>query len=299
VDIAAIVTGIRARLEPLLAPPRGSYRPFVVADRPVGWLDPERARHLAAVAEALVVTADGVRFAAGIDDAATRTAALERIARTLAQEHLLSAWRNERYAVVADDASVPLFELERAAARYFGIATSAVHVNGLVAQAGGAQLWFARRSAHKAIDPGLLDNLVGGGIAAGADVVGTMVKEAWEEAGIAPDIAARAVAVGTLSVCREQRDGLQRETIHVHDLWLDDAFAPVANDGEVTAFRRVPVAEAARLVANRDGPDVVTADASLVVVDCLIRQGVIPPGGADFRALDAMRRTPLDLNRRR
>ena len=48
-------------------------------------------------------------------------------------------------------------------------------------------MWIARRSPTKAIDPDLLDNLVGGGIAAGQSVPTTVVKEAWEEAGIPAD----------------------------------------------------------------------------------------------------------------
>jgi len=38
------------------------------------------------------------------------------------------------------------------------------------------------------IDPGMLDNLVGGGIAAGATVIDTVVREAWEEAGIRAEV---------------------------------------------------------------------------------------------------------------
>ena len=43
-------------------------------------------------------------------------------------------------------------------------------------------MWIARRSPAKAIDPGMLDNLVGGGVAAGQTITTTLIKEAWEEA---------------------------------------------------------------------------------------------------------------------
>ncbi len=43
-------------------------------------------------------------------------------------------------------------------------------------------MWIARRSPTKPIDPGMLDNLVGGGLAAGLTVAQTLVKEGWEEA---------------------------------------------------------------------------------------------------------------------
>ena len=53
-------------------------------------------------------------------------------ARQLAAEGACSAWRNERYAVVREFGDDPAFELERCAARYFGIRTFAAHINGLV-----------------------------------------------------------------------------------------------------------------------------------------------------------------------
>src|SRR4029077_20228556 len=123
-----------------------------------------------------------------------------------------------------------LFDLERAAARYFGIHTFAAHANGLVGDADRWQMWLPRRSATKAIDPGLLDNLIGGGIAAGSDAATTLVKEAWEEAGLPADAALRAKAAGSIDICRDQPDGLQRETIYVYNLWLPVNFAPENQD---------------------------------------------------------------------
>jgi 8-oxo-dGTP pyrophosphatase MutT (NUDIX family) len=154
-------------------------------------------------------------------------------------------------------------------------------------------MWIARRSPDKAIDPGLLDNLVGGGIAAGADVAHTVVKEAWEEAGIPAPRARSAVPTGAVHICRAQPDGLQRETIFVHDLALPVDFAPAGQDGEVVDHRLLPLAEAARLIASADGPDVVTADASLVILDCLLRRGLIAPDLPDYLALEALRHAPL------
>src|SRR4051794_16908072 len=100
-------------------------------------------------------------------------------------------------------------------------------------------LWFARRSAAKAIDAGMLDNLVGGGIAAGETVARTVVREAWEEAGIAASIAVTARPVGALHVRRPQDDGLHDEVIFAHDLELAGDFAPDNQDGEATDHRRV------------------------------------------------------------
>ena len=48
-------------------------------------------------------------------------------------------------------------------------------------------------------------------------------------------------------------------------------FVPCNQDGEVAGHRLVDLGEAARLAAQEDGPDEVTIDASLVVLDYLLR----------------------------
>jgi 8-oxo-dGTP pyrophosphatase MutT (NUDIX family) len=115
----------------------------------------------------------------------------------------------------------------------------------------------------------MFDNLVGGGIARGFSVEQTLVKEAWEEAGIAAPLAQQAQAAGTLRVCREVPDGLHAEVIHVYDLWLPPEFAPCNQDGEVAGFRALTPAEAAAELSE-DAP--YTIDAALVAIDCLARR---------------------------
>ncbi|MEO8754803.1 MAG: DUF4743 domain-containing protein, partial [Casimicrobiaceae bacterium] len=217
------------------------------------------------------------------------SAALAEVTVQLAAEGALTAWRNELYAVCPPHAATPCLHLERAAARYFGIHTRATHLNGLVRDEGGPHLWFARRSVDKAIDPGLLDNLVGGGIAAGASPAETLAKEAWEEAGIGPDLAHSAISAGKIEIRRDQPDGLQWETVLAYDLWLPPTFTPANQDGEAVAHIRVDFAEAARLIGCAAGPDEVTADASLVVLDCLLRHGTIDPAGPHFGRLAGLR----------
>ncbi|HQR10632.1 MAG TPA: DUF4743 domain-containing protein [Casimicrobiaceae bacterium] len=279
------------RLGRALAPPALDLRQFLVGSAGAGWIDAQRAARLAGFAEVFVVDADTVSFRPALDDEASRSAAMATVAASLAAEGALTPWRNELYAVAPAFGAAPWFRLERAAARYFGIHTWAAHVNGVVRGAPEARMWFARRSADKAIDPGMLDNLVGGGIAAGVTLRATLVKEAWEEAGISDDQAARALPAGVVHIRRQQPDGLQSETIFVHDLWLPEDFVPQNQDGEAVEHRRVTLAEAARLIAQPDGPDAVTADASLVVLDFLLRHGAIDPASPACAGLAALRST--------
>jgi 8-oxo-dGTP pyrophosphatase MutT (NUDIX family) len=290
---ADIVARLRARLTAALAPPSRDYRVLVVGGRPVGRLDAMRAARICGFSTVFRERGEALEFAPGLDTPEARTEALAPVTRTLAAEGALTAWRDERYAAGAAPGAAPAFLIERAAARYFGVHTYAAHVNGLVADGGEMAMWVARRSATKAIDPGQLDNLVGGGIAAGSGVRATVVKEAREEASVPADVAQTALPCGAVHICREQPDGLQLETIFVHDLMLPAAFVPAGEDGEVAEHRRVPLAEAARLAASDAAGEIVTADASLVIADCLIRHGALAPDSPHFLALEALRHPSL------
>ncbi len=287
-----ILPSIRRRLTSALAPPATTFVPLIVDGGIVGRLAPARAARLACAADVFVAAADGLRFHPALGTPDERTAAAAQVARALAAEGELSAWRDEAYAVAVDRHAPPAFLLERAAARYFGIRTWAAHVNGFVPGGDLPQLWFARRSMEKPLDPGQLDNLVAGGIAAGATVAATVAREAWEEAGIPAALAATARPAGIVEICREHADGLQLETLYVHDLALAADFVPQPQDGEAVEHRCVSCAEAARLVAHDAGRDVVTVDASLVVVDFLLRRGALDPDAADYLALARLRACP-------
>ena len=75
----------------------------------------------------------------------------------------------------------------------------------------------------------------------------------------------------------------------MHDLWLPESFVPLAVDGEVAATMLMTLIDAARMVGNTAGADLATADASLVIADCLIRHGAIAPGSPGRSALEALR----------
>jgi 8-oxo-dGTP pyrophosphatase MutT (NUDIX family) len=229
--------------------------PLVAGRARIGWLRPELAARLADWPKVFQSSAEAVRL---LDHGG-----LDPVVQELAREGFIPGWRNERYRIAG------LFDIERAAARPFGLATQAVHVNATVGEA----MWIARRSPSKPTDPGMLDNLVGGGIGATLSVYETLVKEAWEEAGIPALLARRASAGGTVELLREVAEGVQSELIHVYDLELPADFAPANQDGEVAEFRLVPLAEARRLI---DETDELTVDAALVALDYFNRRSALP-----------------------
>ena len=288
---AAILAAIEARLLRDLALPAVRYRPLVVGGVPLGLLDDARATRLAQF-DSLRVTSEAITHDAALASCDARSAALENIALALRAEGALPAWRDERFAVAPEFGEAPLFLIERGAARYFGVRTWAAHVNGIVHRQAGAQMWLARRSPQKAVDPGLLDNIVGGGIAAGFRVDQTVVKEAWEEAGISAPLARAARPAGVVHSRKPTVDGLQRETIFVHDLALPPDFIPANQDGEAVEHRLVGLDAAARMIAQPAGPDEVTLDASLVVLDYLVRNGTLQPDQPGYCNLAALLHRP-------
>ena len=234
----------RCRFRPQL------YVPLAAGRTRIGWLRPELAARLAAWPKVFKASPDKVQL---LD-----SAALPAVIEQLAAEGFIPGWRNERYRI-AD-----LFEVERAAARPFGFATQAVHVNGIT----GESMWLARRSSTKATDPGMWDNVVGGGIAAGFSLEQVLIKEAAEEAGIPAELARRATRRGAVELLREVPEGVQCELIHIYDLDLPRDFEPRNQDGEVAEFRLVPFAEARRLIHETDE---LTVDAALVALDFFTR----------------------------
>ena len=83
------------------------------------------------------------------------------------------------------------------------------------------------------MDPDRLDNLVGGRIACGYTVDETIRKEAWEEAGIPADLMKGVACASVVRVEYSVPEGLHREILFAHDLWLPEDFRPQNQDGEV------------------------------------------------------------------
>jgi 8-oxo-dGTP pyrophosphatase MutT (NUDIX family) len=246
-----------------------AHRPFWLAGRRVGWIREHDLPHLARWPDVFDIEPARVALAARLDmDVDSRSAALGSVIAALAAAGSIVGWRDEIYAIRNEFDDAPLAYIERAAARFFGTMTYAVHLNGIVKYADRApQLWIARRSDTKATDPGMLDNVVAGGIAWGLSIDETLVKECWEEAGIGADLAARALRGRTVHVLQSIPEGTQAEQVIVFDLALPEGFIPHNQDGEVSEHRLARVDEAARWIEE----GAMTVDASLATLDCLLR----------------------------
>ena len=248
--------------------------PFWIAGQHVGSVD---RRHLGALARLAPawVAADLVAAPAALAGADERSAALRPINLALHQAGLVRGWRDEQYAIVARAGQTPLALIERAAARFWGTLTFGAHANGYVADAAGrpTHLWIARRALTKATDPGLLDNLVGGGVPHGQTPFETLVREGFEEAGLDASVMRGAVPARTLELRRDVEEGFMHEQLHTFDLRLPADLVPRNQDGEVAELRLWPIAPALALAAG----DAMTVDAALVTLDFALRHGLLAP----------------------
>lgn len=247
--------------------------PFFIDGHRVGSVAHDHLRALSAWPRWLKVDEHRVTFSA-----TDRDAALAAINNALRDQGLVQAWRDEPYAIVDLDSGQRLARTERAAARFWGTLTLGAHATGYVADAEGraTHLWIARRSPHKATDPGLLDNLIGGGVPDGQTPLETLVREGWEEAGLSPQQMAAARPGRVIHLHRDLAEGLQVEDLHSFDLQLPPGLIPRNQDGEVAAFECLPVAQALQQAATLS----MTVDAALVTLDFALRHQLLAPAQA-------------------
>lgn len=257
--------------------------PFYVKEHAVGWLRPSFADLLRRWPHVFEVNPAYVRLHAKPDNAQGRSDAMAEVTRDLARDGVIRGWRDELVSISHHYAAPELFRVERAASRHFGLMCYGAHMNGFVRTNGLAHAWIARRSPDKHVDGGKLDNLVGGRIAAGMSVDETLRKEAWEEAGIPPAMLGEVSCLGAVRVEYSVPEGLHREIMFVHDLWVPEDFKPANQDGEVSEIRCLPVEEVLQNLLTGD----FTLDAGTVTIDGLLRLGAVLP--EDRQYLDMLR----------
>ena len=248
--------------------------PFRIDGIEVGSVASDHLPHLAPHAELVAVADDGVTWLLGGEQ---RDAGFARLHHVLRRQGLIRAWRDEVYAVVDPATLRVLASIERAASRFWGTLTFGAHANGFVRDAAGrpSHLWIAQRSATKATDPGLFDNLVGGGVPHGQTPAQALVREAWEEAGLQAHEVQHARAGSVLALQRAMAEGWQHEWLYGYDVELPAGRVPQNQDGEVAGFTLMPVAEALALACGAVPDAAMTADAALVTLDFALRHGLL------------------------
>ena len=150
-------------------------------------------------------------------------------------------------------------------------------------------MWIGKRAQDRGICPGQLDQLVAGGLPYGISLDENLRKECYEEAGIDEELASCAVPVGLVRYRKMTERGGKEDVLYVYDLELPADFMPRNTDGEVEEFRLLPIEEVARIVRETDD---FKLNCNLVIIDFLIRHGLLPPDHEDYLSLVSGLRCP-------
>lgn len=185
-------------------------------------------------------------------------------------------------------------QIERFAAPLFGIATRGAHMTAYVRNEGSFGIWVARRNRNLFTYPGLLDSTVAGGVKASDTPHDCILAESVEEASLDPDYVARNLQpAGTMTLANRniRTDLFHAEVIYVYDLEMPMGMVPKPGDDEVEEFCLMDVQEVIdRMVKREFKPNVCN-----VMIDFLVRHGVVKEGEPDFEEICARlrRRIPM------
>lgn len=260
--------------------------PFEVLGRRVGFVLDGFAAHLSCYPNVFVVTTERVTLTQALDrrDLALRerSAPVNRVLADLHQQGVIGGWRDELYPVSSRWSEPPCLLIERAAVPLFGVKGYGVHLNGFVRDQGHLLMWVGRRADNKPTFPNKLDQLAAGGQPYEIGLYDNMRKESHEEAGIPMALSERIRSVGTVAYAMRTRGGYRPDVIFNFDLELPRDFVPVNNDGEVAEFYLWPIE---RVVETVEKTEEFKFNCALVVVDFLIRHGVITSEHPDYMAI--------------
>lgn len=169
--------------------------------------------------------------------------------------------------------------IERSAFSLFGIVGRGAHMTVYTRTPEGLRFWISRRNANKSTYPSMLDQAVAGGVALGETPLSCIIREAGEEAGLAPDtVREKAMAAGTVSwvnISDERAGGevglVNPGILYVFDLEVgpEAHFQPVEDD--IQSFSLMGLDEV--LSALRRGE--FKPSCAMVMLDFLVRHGIV------------------------
>ena len=241
------------------------FCPFFVHGQQYGWILKALIPTFLKQDNLYLAANGGLELNPEYDSFKSRSAALAATAQTLS-EHYGVKLRNEMYPIIQNWGDNPLAEIDRAAVPWLGVKGFGIHVNGYVQKSDGIHLWIGERATDRLIDPGKLDNMVGGGQPIGLTLLENLCKEAEEEAGLPAEIALQSKEIRPLQYMVERHNGLRNDVLFIYD------------------FHLLPIAEVAALVHDTDR---FKFNCSMVIADFLMRHGFLQYDHPEYADLQA------------
>ncbi|MGB5833093.1 MAG: DUF4743 domain-containing protein [Thiohalocapsa sp.] len=266
------------------------FVPFVVGGEKLGSVRCAFATELDELGADFTLRGDALHWVSAPAEFDARSEAMQTICEDLRRRDLVSHLHGERYPVTPGHRDDARFLVDRACAPYFGVRAFGQHLNGFVRRSDGLHLWVARRSANRRVYPNRLDNMVAGGLPWGVGLRENLSKECAEEASLPREIADQAISVGTISYCRDSDRGLKPDVIYCYDLELVDDVEPRCNDDEVAGFE---LWSAERVMSVVEETEEFKLNCNLVIIDFLIRHGLIGPEHPHYLELAERLHAPL------
>ena len=267
------------------------FIPWRISGKTVGYVHKKHAKYLEAFPKIFVAMSDHFALSDTLVDPRNRTVAIEAMLKILRAKYPKLRKLNEKYAVKENVNGKTLMEIDRGAADFFGILNTGVHLNGISNSHENKKMWVATRSEQRKTFPGELDNMVAGGQPSNITRQENVIKECYEEASIPEDLAKASEPKGFVSYNMQAGTTLRRKILYVYDLYLPNSFIPLPNDNEVKKFDLVPIHTVMEIVKNH--PHAFKYNCNLVILDFLIREGLIDDNHEDFGKLVEGLRCPI------
>ncbi|CAF4529695.1 unnamed protein product [Rotaria sp. Silwood1] len=257
---------------------KSKCKSFFCNNEHIGWIREDAANQLRRYPNIFIEHSDQFVLA---DNLATYESRSEAVAKVLndmrARDCLktLRGWRDELYLVKSAYNKPSLFDIERSAASVFGIRKYGSHLNGYVIDDDGTwRMWIGKRSKTKQTFPGMYDNLAAGGLSHDLTPTECMIKECEEEAQIPKQLATEKLkAVGAISYCYEDDDGIHPEGEFLYDIQLPTTFTPTNADSEMEKFYLWTIPQVKQAIIEDD----FKPNCAVAVLDFLIRHSFITP----------------------
>lgn len=258
-----------------------NFIPFVVEGKNVGLVGPSFIETLSHFKDIFDIDIKQITFNQNIQTIAQRNNAIEKVIAQLLEQEFISYVMNEPYAV-KDESGEVFFVIDRSMVAYFGFRSFGQHINGFVRKDNDLFLWVAKRAADRMIFPGMLDNMVAGGLPYGLSLETNLQKECYEEAAISAELAATAAFVSTITYNGMSSKGYKPDTLYCYDLEVPETFIPVNTDGEVESFELMPVEDVFNIVREKM---LFKPNCHLVLIDFFIRNGLIDENDDEYAPL--------------